>query len=42
MIDTGKVKNQSELGKKLSISRARVCQVFAILKLDEKLMSAIK
>jgi len=42
MIETDEVKNQSELAKKLGISRARVSQVLAILKLDEKLMSAIE
>ena len=42
MIETGEVKNQSELANKLGISRARVSQVLTILKLDEKLMSAIK
>jgi hypothetical protein len=36
MIETGEVKNQSELANKLCISRAHVCQVLAILKLDEK------
>ena len=38
MIETGEVKNQSELANKLGISRARVCQVLAIQKLDEKSM----
>ena len=42
MIETDEVKNQSELAKKLGISRARVSQVLAILNLDEKLMSAIE
>jgi uncharacterized membrane protein len=42
MIETGEVNNQSELAEKLGISRARVYQVLAILKLDEKLMSAIE
>jgi DNA-directed RNA polymerase specialized sigma subunit len=42
MIETGEVNNQSELAEKLGISRARVYQVPAILKLDEKLMSAIE
>ena len=42
MIETGEVKNQSELAKKLGISQACVCQVLAILKLDGKSMLAIK
>ncbi len=36
------MKNQSDLAKKLSISRSRVCQVLAILKLDKELMSTIE
>jgi hypothetical protein len=42
MIESGEAKNQSILAKKLGISRARVSQVLAILKLDEKLISAIE
>jgi len=38
MIETDEVKNQSELVNKLFFSRARVCQVPVILKLDDKLM----
>ena len=41
MIEIEEVKNQSELALKLGISRARVSQVLNILKLDEKLISAI-
>ena len=42
MINTGEVKNQSGLAEKLGISRVRVSQVLNILKLDEKLISAIE
>jgi len=42
MIETSEVKNQSELAEKLGISRARVSQVLNILKLSEKLLSAIE
>lgn len=34
MIDSGEVKNQSELARKLGISRARVTQILSLLKLD--------
>ena len=34
MIDTGEVKNQAALARKLGISRARVSQVLSILQLD--------
>jgi len=33
MIDSGKVKNQAELARKLGISRARVTQILNLLKL---------
>ena len=42
MIETSEVKNQSGLAEKLGISRARVSHVLNILKLDEKLISAIE
>jgi biotin operon repressor len=35
MIDTGEVKNQSNLARKLGISRERISQVLSILKLDD-------
>jgi len=34
MIDSGQVKNQAELARKLGISRARVTQILSLLKLD--------
>ena len=34
MIDSGKVKNQAELARKLDISRARVTQILNLLKLN--------
>ena len=34
MIDNGQVKNQSELARKLGISRVRIHQILSLLKLD--------
>ncbi len=34
MIDNGQVKNQSDLARKLGISKARVTQILSLLKLD--------
>ena len=34
MIDSGEVKNQADLAKKLSISKVRVCRVLSLLKLN--------
>jgi biotin operon repressor len=42
MIDTGEVKNQSDLARKLGVSRARVCQVLSLLKLDAESIEAIE
>jgi len=42
MIDTGEVKNQSDLARKLGVSRVRVCQVFSLLKLDAKIIEAVE
>jgi hypothetical protein len=42
MIDSGEVKNQSDLAQKLGISKARVCQVLSLLKLNTDLIDAIE
>jgi len=42
MIDTGEVKNQAALARKLGISRARVSQVLSILQLDKNLIEAVE
>jgi predicted regulator of amino acid metabolism with ACT domain len=42
MIDTGEVKNQSDLARMLGVYRARVCQVLSLLKLDDELIKAIE
>jgi len=34
MIDNGQVKNQSDLARKLGISRVRICQIISLLKLN--------
>ena len=34
MIDKGQVKNQSDLARKLAISRVRICQILNLLKLN--------
>ena len=42
MIDSGKVKNQSDLARKLGVSRVRVSQVLSLLNLDIKLLEVIE
>ena len=42
MIDTGEVKNQSDLARKLGVSRVRVCQVLSLLKLDIMIIEAVE
>jgi hypothetical protein len=42
MIETGKAKNQSDLARKLGISRARANQILKLLKLDEGLLKEIE
>ena len=34
MIDKGQVKNQSDLARKIGISRVRICQILSLLKLN--------
>ncbi|GAG12690.1 unnamed protein product [marine sediment metagenome] len=42
MIESGKVRNQSELARKLGISRARVTQILRLLKLDSFLVQELE
>ena len=42
MIDSGEVKNQSELAKLKSISRARVTQILNLLKLDPLIIQELE
>jgi hypothetical protein len=42
MFDAGEVKNQFDLAEKLGVSRARVCQVLSLLKLNTDLIDAIE
>jgi hypothetical protein len=42
MIDTGEVKNQSDLAQKFGVSRSRVSQMLNILKLEDEVISAIE
>ncbi|KQC08644.1 MAG: hypothetical protein APR63_12430 [Desulfuromonas sp. SDB] len=42
MIDSGEVRNQAELAKKLGISRARVTQILNLLKLDPLLIKELE
>ena len=42
MIDSGEVKNQTDLSIKLGISKVRVSQVLSLLKLNSKLIEAVE
>ncbi len=42
MIDNGQVKNQSDLARKLGISRARVTQILNLLKLDKSIIDNLE
>ena len=42
MIDTDEVKNQSDLARKLGVSRVRISQVLSLLKLNVKIIEAIE
>jgi hypothetical protein len=42
MIDKGVVKNQSDLAKKLGISKVHVCRVLSLSKLNTDLIDAIE
>jgi len=42
MIDSGEVRNQSNLAQKLGISKVRVCKVLRLLKLNTDLIDAVE
>jgi DNA-binding transcriptional regulator LsrR (DeoR family) len=42
MIDNGQVKNQSDLARKLGVSRARVTQILSLLKLDSLIVKELE
>ena len=42
MIKTGEVKNQSDLARKLGVSRVRLSHVLSLLKLDVKIIEPIE
>jgi len=42
MIDNGQVKNQSDLARKLGISRARVTQILNLLRLDNNIIDNLE
>lgn len=42
MIDNGQVKNQSDLARKLGISRVRICQILNLLKLDSLIVQELE
>jgi len=42
MIDNGQVKNQSDLARKLGISRVRVHQMLSLLKLDSLVIKELE
>jgi hypothetical protein len=42
MIDSGEVKNQTDLAQKLGVSKVRVCHVLSLLKLNDELIEAVE
>ena len=42
MIDNGQVRNQSELARKLGISRVRIHQILSLLKLDSLIIQELE
>jgi hypothetical protein len=42
MIDNGHVKNQSDLAKKLGISRVRIHQILSLVKLDSLIIQELE
>ena len=42
MIDSGEVKNQAELARKLGISRENVTQILNLLKLDKNIINYLE
>lgn len=41
-MDSGEVKNQTDLALKLGISKVRVCQVLSLLKLNNEIIDAVE
>lgn len=42
MIETGQAKNESDLARKIGISRVRVCQYVRLLSLDNSIVKALE
>jgi hypothetical protein len=42
MIDSGQMKNQSDLARKLGISRVRICQILNLLKLNPLIVKELE
>jgi len=42
MIDNGQVKNQSDLAKKIGVSRVRIHQILSLLKLDSLIVQELE
>jgi hypothetical protein len=42
MIDSGQVKNQSDLARKLGISKVRICQILNLLKLNPLIVKELE
>lgn len=41
MIESGQAKNESDLARKIGISRVRVCQYVRLLSLDDSIVKAL-
>jgi len=42
MIESGQAKNESDLGRKIGVSRVRVCQYIRLLSLDDSIVKALE
>ncbi len=42
MIESGQAKNESDLARKIGVSRVRVCQYVRLLSLDDSVIKAIE
>jgi len=42
MIESGKAKNESDLARKIGVSRVRVCQYVRLLSLDASIVKALE
>jgi hypothetical protein len=42
MIETGQAKNESDLARKIGVSRVRVCQYIRLLSLDASVIKALE